>query len=40
MAEHGRKRAMERMRAHLGRADGELEAALRFVDPKTDDEAR
>ena len=39
MAEHGRKRAMERMRAHLARADGELEAALRFVDPKTDDEA-
>jgi hypothetical protein len=30
---------MERMRAHLARADSELEAALRFVDPKTDDEA-
>jgi hypothetical protein len=31
--------AMERMRAHLARADSELEAALRYVDPKTDDEA-
>jgi hypothetical protein len=30
---------MEQMRAHLARADRELEAALRFVDPKTDDEA-
>ncbi len=30
---------MEQMRAHLARADSELEAALRFVDPKTDDEA-
>ncbi len=39
MAEHGRRMAMERMRAHLARADHELEAALRFVDPRTDDEA-
>jgi hypothetical protein len=30
---------MEHMRAHLARADSELEAVLRFVDPKTDDEA-
>jgi hypothetical protein len=30
---------MEQMRAHLARADSELEAALRFVDPKTDEEA-
>ena len=30
---------MENMRAHLARADSELEAALRFVDPKSDDEA-
>jgi hypothetical protein len=37
--EHGRRMAMEHMRAHLARADGELEAALRFLDPKTDDEA-
>jgi hypothetical protein len=39
MAEQGRRMAMEHMRAHLARADGELEAALRFVDPRTDDEA-
>jgi hypothetical protein len=37
--EHGRRMAMEQTRAHLARADSELEAALRFVDPKTDDEA-
>jgi hypothetical protein len=37
--EHGRRMAMEQMRAHLARTDSELEAALRFVDPKTDDEA-
>jgi hypothetical protein len=34
-----RTMAMENMRAHLARADLELEAALRFLDPKTDDEA-
>ncbi len=39
MDERGRRMAMEHMRAHLARADGELEAALRFLDPKTDDEA-
>jgi hypothetical protein len=39
MDEHGRRMAMEQMRAHLARADSELEAALRFVDPRTDDEA-
>jgi DNA invertase Pin-like site-specific DNA recombinase len=39
MAEHERKMAMEHMRAHLARADGELAAALRFVDPRTDEEA-
>jgi hypothetical protein len=37
--EHGRRMAMECMRAHLARADSELEAALRFLDPKSDDEA-
>jgi hypothetical protein len=31
--------AMEHIRAHLARADSELEAALRFLDPKSDDEA-
>jgi hypothetical protein len=39
MEEYGRRLAMEQMRAHLARADSELEAAIRFVDPKTDDEA-
>jgi hypothetical protein len=31
--------AMEQLGAHLARADSELEAALRFVDPKSNDEA-
>ena len=39
MDEHGRTIAMEQMRAHLARADRDLEAALRFLDPRTDDEA-
>ena len=40
MDEHGRRLAtMEQMRAHLARADRDLEAALRFLDPRTDDEA-
>jgi hypothetical protein len=39
MAEQGRRMAMEHMRAHLARADGELEAALRFLDPKSDEKA-
>jgi hypothetical protein len=38
--EHSRRRmAMEQMRSHLARADSELEATLRFLDPKTDEEA-
>jgi hypothetical protein len=37
--EHGRRMAMEHMRAHIARADSELEATQRFLDPKTDDEA-
>jgi hypothetical protein len=32
------KRSMVQMRAHLARADSDLEAALRFLDPRTDDE--
>jgi hypothetical protein len=36
--EHTRRMATEQMRAHLARADSELEAALRFLDPKTDEE--
>ena len=39
MAEQGRRIAMEHMRAHLARADSELEAAIRFLDPKSEDEA-
>ena len=39
MAEQGRRIAMEHMRAHLARADSELAAAIRFLDPKSDDEA-
>jgi hypothetical protein len=31
--------AMENLRAHLARADLKLEAALRLLDPKADDEA-
>ena len=39
----GRRRAayqeaMEQTRTHLAPADSELEAALRFLDPKTEDE--
>jgi hypothetical protein len=29
---------MGQTRAHLARADSELEAALRYLDPRTDDE--
>ena len=32
------KRSLEQTRAHLARANSELEAALRFLDPRTDDE--
>ena len=40
IGEHGhRTMAMENLRAHLARADLELEAALKLLDPKTDDEA-
>jgi hypothetical protein len=39
MEEYGRRMAMEHMRAHLARADRELEGAIRSVDPKTDEEA-
>jgi hypothetical protein len=37
--ERNRRMAMEHIRAHLARSDSELEAALRFLDPRTDDEA-
>jgi hypothetical protein len=40
MAEHGRRTmAMENLRARLARADLELDAAIRLLDPKADDEA-
>ena len=32
------KRSLEQTRAHLARANSDLEAALRFLDPRTDDE--
>jgi hypothetical protein len=33
--EHRHGTTMERLREHLARADGELEAAQRFLDPGT-----
>ena len=39
MDEHRIQRAMEQIRVHLARADSELEAAVRFLEPRTDDEA-
>ena len=39
MAEHGRRTmAMENLRTRLARADLELDAAIRLLDPKADDE--
>ena len=38
MDEHRIERSMEQIRTHLARADSELEAALSFLDPRTDDE--
>ena len=37
--EHHNRMAVERMRTRLARAESELEAAQRFLDPKTGDEA-
>jgi hypothetical protein len=37
--EHHRRTTLEQMRAHLARAESELEATQRFLDPKTRDEA-
>jgi hypothetical protein len=36
--EHRHSMTLERLREHLTRADGELEAAQRFLDPGTRDE--
>jgi hypothetical protein len=33
MQEHDRRRSMEQARRHLARAQGEVEAAQRFLDP-------
>lgn len=34
--DHDLQRSLERMREHLARADGELEAAQRLLDPKSE----
>ena len=39
MPEHHLRATLERMRTHLARAESELEATQRFLDPKTRDEA-
>jgi hypothetical protein len=36
--EHGRMRSMEQARYHLARAESEVEAAQRFLDPSSSDE--
>ena len=36
---NNRRMALERVRAHLARADSELEGAVRFLEPRTDNEA-
>ena len=36
--EHRHRMSLERMRGHLARADSELEAAQRFLDPGMQDE--
>ena len=38
-SEHHNRMAVERMRTRLARAESELEAAQRFLDPGTRDEA-
>ena len=37
--EHHNRMTVERMRAHLARAESELEATQRLLDPRTRDEA-
>jgi hypothetical protein len=39
VSEHYHRQSIEQMRAHLARAESELQAAQRFVDPNTSDEA-
>ena len=38
-SEHHNRMTVERMRTRLARAESELEAAQRFLDPRTTDEA-
>ena len=37
--EHNRSMTLDRMRAHLARAESELEAVQRFLNPRTVDES-
>jgi hypothetical protein len=37
--EHYRRRGLEQTRSHLARAESELQAAQRFLNPTTDNEA-
>jgi hypothetical protein len=39
VSDHYHRQHIERMRTHLARAESELRAAQRFVDPQTRDEA-
>ncbi len=39
MSDHYHKMSIEQMRAHLARAESELQAAQRFLNPNTRDEA-
>ncbi len=39
LPEHYRRTTLEQMRTHLARAESELEATQRFLDPKTGDES-
>jgi hypothetical protein len=39
VSDHYHKMSIEQMRAHVARAESELQAAQRFLNPKTRDEA-
>jgi hypothetical protein len=40
MQEHYRRRSMDQARQHLARAESEVEAAQRFLDPRSSDEEK
>jgi hypothetical protein len=40
MQEHYRRRSMDQARQHLARAESEVEAAQRFLDPSSSDEEK